>query len=248
MYGYITWTDALRRPSAGEYEVMKMRMCRVAIPGRKGLPQFVKRGMAVRAARLLRECGITRAVFPELFPYLDIFEQYRIAPADPMAVYRVLAGRLVQARLDVCGQSGKGIVVAVCAKKLTEEVRRTVTELCIRNRYVMLVSPEQDDGFCRKLRREYGVPLVQTADMEQMRKAAVIVRFSPEMPAGEEQEVIDLFAGGTPLKECLRVPEEWEAHLPDECDKMQMLAALHGCGILRPGDIRILYDSVQESG
>ena len=150
MYGYITWTDALRRPSAGEYEVMKMRMCRVAIPGRKGLPQFVKRGMAVRAARLLRECGITRAVFPELFPYLDIFAQYRIAPADPMGVYRVLAGRLVQARLDACGQSGKGIAVAVCAKKLTEEVRRTVTELCIRNRYVMLVSPEQDDGFCRK--------------------------------------------------------------------------------------------------
>lgn len=248
MYGYITWTDALRRPGAGEYEVMKMRMCRIAIPKRKGLPHFVERRLVGHAARLLRECGITRAVFPESFPYLDVFAQYRIYPADLMGVYRVLAGRLVESRLDACRQSGKGIVVAVCAKKLTEEVRRTVMELCIRNRYVMLVSPEQDDGFCRKLRREYGVPLVQAADMEQMRKAAVIVRFSPEMPVGEEQEVIDLFAGGTPLKERLCVPEEWEAHLPGECDKMQMLAALHGCGILRPGDIRISYDSVQESG
>ena len=246
MYGYIEWTKEMRRPAVAEREIQRLRFRCVAIPRRKGIPQLIQRRLVCRAAGLLHREGIVRAVFPKEFPWLEVFAQYHIYPADPMVLCRALAAELVQARLDACGQTGKGVTVAVSAQRLTEDVRRTVTELCIRNRYVMLAAPERDDGFCRKLRREYGIPLVQTENAEQLAKAAVVVRFSPEATYTQQQNVIDLFLGGIPLKETLCLLPELEAQLPGECDRMQLLAALYGAGAVRLGQIRILHDQMQE--
>ncbi len=243
MYGYIEWTKEIRRPVVTEREIQHLRFRCVTIPRRKGIPQFMQRRMASRAAGLLHREGVTRAVFPQEFPWSDIFAQQNIHPADPMMLYRALAAELVQARLDACGYRGKGVMVAVCARRLTEEVRRTVTELCIRNRYVMLAAPERDEGFCRRLRREYGIPLVHTENADQLAKAAVMVRFAPEAKYADGQEVIDLFQGGIPLRETLSLLPEPEAQLPHGCDRMQLLAALYGAGAIRSGQIRILYDT-----
>ena len=246
MYGYIEWTKEMRRPALTEREILHLRFRCAAIPQRKGMPQMIQRRLAARAAKLLHREGIVRAVFPEAFPWLELFAQHHIYPADTMVLCRALAAELVQARLDASGQMGKGVTVAVCTRRLTEEVRRTVTELCIRNRYVMLAAPERDDGFCRKLRREYGVPLLQTEHAEQLAKAAVMVRFSPEIKCAEAQDVIDLFHGGTPLSETLCLSPELDTQIPNECDRMQLLAALHSAGAIRPGQIRILYGQSQK--
>ena len=242
MYGYIEWTKEIRRPVVAEREIQHLRFRCVGISQRKGMPQRIQRRLVSRAAGLLHREGIVRAVFPKEFPWMEVFAQHHIYPADPMVLCRALASELVQARMDVCGQKGKGVIVAVSAQRLTEEVRRTVTELCIRNRYVVLAAPERDDGFCRKLRREYGIPLVQTENAEQLAKAAVVVRFSPEVKYTEQQEVIDLFPGGIPLRETLALSPELEEQLPGECDRMQLLAALYGAGAIRLGQIRILYE------
>lgn len=246
MYGYIEWTKEMRRPVMAEREILRLRFRCAAIPQRKGIPQFVQRRLAARAAKLLHREGVSRAVFPEAFPWMEVFAQYHIYPVDPMVLCRALAAELVQARLDAGGQTGKRVTVAVCTRRLTEDVRRTVTELCIRNRYVMLAAPERDDGFCRKLRREYGIPLVQTENMEQLAKAAIMVRFSPETKWAEKQEVIDLFPDGMPLRETLCLSPELEEQLPHGCDHMQLLAALHSAGAIRPGQIRILYEQKQK--
>ena len=246
MYGYIEWTKEVCRPVVAEREIQRLRFRCVAISRRKGIPQLLQRRLVSRAAGLLHREGIVRAVFPKEFPWLEVFARHHIYPADPMVLYRVLAAELVQARLDASGQAGRGVTVAVSAQRLTEEVRRTVTELCIRNRYVMLAAPERDDAFCRKLRREYGIPLVQTENAEQLAKAAVVVRFSPETTYTERQDVIDLFPGGVPFKEKLCLSPELEEQLPAGCDRMQLLAALYGAGAVRLGQIRILYDPTQK--
>ena len=188
MYGYIVWTKELRRPVVTEWEIQQLRFRCVAIPLRKGIPRFIQRRLVSRAAGLLHKEGVARAVFPKAFPWLDIFAEYHVFPADPMVMCRALAAELVQTRLHARGQTGKGVLVAVCTHRITEEVRRTVTELCIRNRYVILAAAERDDGFCRRLRREYGIPLVQTENPEQLAKAAVLVRFSPEMQYTKGQD------------------------------------------------------------
>ncbi len=247
MYGYIEWTKEMRRPVVRDREIQHLRFRCVAVPQRKGLPQFIQRRLVSYAAGLLHKEGVIRVVCPEVFPWLDVFAQHHMYPVDSMVLCRALAAELVQARLDARGQTGKGVSVAVCTQRLTEEVRRAVTELCIRNRYVILAAPERDDGFCRRLRREYGIPLVQTENPEQLAKAAVMVRFSPEANYTTEQEVIDLFPGGMPLRETLCLPAELEEQLPGECDRMQLLAALHGAGVVRLGQIRILC-AAEEKG
>ena len=131
------------------------------------------------------------------------------------------------------------VPVAVYARRITEDVRRTVTDLCVRNRYVILASPEHDDTFCRRLRREYGVPLVQTEDPGQLVKAAVLVRFSGEVACRPGQEVIDLFPGGSPVPEELILSPELESRIPVGCHRLQMLSALYGGGGIRTGQIQV---------
>ena len=245
MYGYIEWTKEMRYPVITEREIHHLRFLCVMIPQRRGVPQFVQHRLASYAAGLLHKEGVIRAVFPKDFPWIDVFAKHHIYPSDPMILCRALAAELVQARLDARGQTGRGVSVAVCTHRITEEVRRTVTELCIRNRYVMLAAPERDDAFCRRLRREYGIPLVQTENPEQLAKAAVMVRFSPGAEYTKDQDVLDLFLGGMPLRESLCLSEEIEERLPVSCDRMQLLAVLYGAGAIRLSQIRIRYDREQ---
>lgn len=240
MYGYVEWTDEVRRVTASEREILRQRFYCVKIPGKKGTPAFLLRRRSAAAAGKLQKAGVIRAVFPVEFPWMSEFAAMEIRPAEPWGLYRALAAELVQTRLAVCCQTGKQIPVAVYARRITEDVRRTVTDLCVRNRYVILSSPERDDMFCRRLRREFGVPLVQTEDPVQLSKAAVLLRFSGEVASQPGQEVIDLFPGGLPVSEVLMLAPELETRIPAGCDRLQMLAALYGGGILRPGQIQVM--------
>ena len=235
MYGYIEWTEHVRKPKVTEREIFGVRFRCIQIP-RRGTPGFLQRRTFLRGARQLQREGVTRAVFPEVFPWKALFEQQNIRPADPTPLYRAMAAELVQHRL--AGRGGKDNSVAVCAPRLNDDVRRLVTELCIRNRYVMLAVPERSDEFCRKLRREYGVSLVQTSDISG---AAAAVRFSPDMESCGEN--IDLFPEAEPPREELRLSDEVEAQLPAECNRQQLLAALYGAGAVRWQEIRIFDPS-----
>ena len=247
MYGYVEWTDKGRRIKPGVHSIAGLRMRSVSVPRKPGTPAFAVRRRCAAAAGLLSREGITRAVFPADFPHYAIFADHGVLPTDPMELWRALAAELVQFRLEQNGLQGRGVTVAVCADRLTDRVRRTVTELCIRNRYVILCAPERDDVLCRKLRREYGVPLVQTEDPAQLADAAVTVRFSPGDDPADRGEVLELYPGGRPPDAALRLPEETEAHLPETCDRMQLLTALFAAGAVRGGQIRILAPAETET-
>jgi hypothetical protein len=67
--------------------------------------------------------------------------------------------------------------VAVSADRLTGEIVRTVTELVLRHRYVLLDLPGGGEELCRQLRREYGVTLLLAPSAEQVRDAEIRVAF-----------------------------------------------------------------------
>lgn len=68
-----------------------------------------------------------------------------------------------------CG-SGRpgGARVLVTANALSGEVVRTVTELALRHRYLLLTVPFGGEELCRRLRREYGVSVLLNPTAEQM--------------------------------------------------------------------------------
>ena len=218
MFGMILWQEhKQRRPAAvPERAVLRLRFWEADISRGARTPPVLVRHRCTAAARQLQRLGVTRAVFPPAFPFLKEFARYNIRPVDPLPMYRALTGELVQSALEEQGQSGRSAVVAVCAGHLTAEVRQAVTALCIRNRYVLL----------------------QAEDPEQLRRASVVVQFSPGPGAFPGQRVLELYPGGTLPENPLRL-ESGEEQLPPGCDRRQLLAALWTGGAVRAGQIGV---------
>jgi len=242
MFGLIQWTEQKQHREAAirEREILRLRVWEVLLLRKEKTPAFLMRRRCGAAARQLQKLGVTRAVFPERFPFAEEFARYGIRPVDPLPLYRALAGELVQAALEERGLSGQGAVVAVCADHLTAEIRQAVTTLCIRNRYVLLGAPDRNGAFCRQLRREYGAPLVQTEDFQQLSRASVLVLFSPRPGAFPGQTVLELYQDGVLPAYRLVLGQEEEQLLPRGCDRAQLLGALWTAGAIRPGQLAVL--------
>ena len=241
MVALIQWTKE-KKPRMGETEVLRVRFC--TVPLKQGGPAFLMRRRCGRTARRLRGMGITRAVFPADFAWTGEFAAEGILPADPLPLYRNLAAELVQAEVEKRGT--RSAPVAVCADRLTAEVRQAVTDLCIRNRYVILSAPDREGAFCRQLRREYGVPIVQAEGAEALDRARVVVLFSARAGQFRDQAVLELYDGGT-LPPWQLLPEE-DGCLPAGCDRRQLMGALWSAGALRPGQLRAVPEKTVEKG
>ena len=243
MFALIQWTKEKKR-RIGETEVLRVRFC--TVPLKQGGPAFLLRRRCRRAARQLAHLGITRAVFPADFTWVGEFAAEGVLPADPLPLNRGLAAELVQAAVAQRGSDERGVPVAVCADRLTAEVRQAVTALCIRNRYVVLSAPDREGAFCRQLRREYGVPIVQAEGPEQLDRAGVVVLFSARAGLFRDQTVLELYDGGT-LPPWLILPEE-DGRLPEGCDCHQLMGARWAAGALRPGQLRVVPEKAEEQG
>lgn len=241
MFALIQWTKE-KKPRMGETEVLRVRFC--TVPLKRGGPSFLMRRRCRRAARQLVRLGITRAVFPADFAWVGEFAAEDVLPADPLPLYRALAAELVQAVMARRGSDERGVPVAVCADRLTAEVRQAVTALCIRNRYVVLSAPDREGAFCRQLRREYGAPVVQAEGAEQLDRAGVVVLFSARAGLFRDQTVLELYDGGT-LPPWQILPEEDDC-LPEGCDRRQLMGALWAAGALRPGQLRVVPEKPEE--
>ena len=129
--------------------------------------------------------------------------------------------------------------VAVAGSQLTGELVRTVTELSLRNRYVLLDLPYGGEELCRQLRREYGVTLLLSPAKEQLEGADVLLLFDRREDLKPGGVVLPLYEGAqTPLPPLL-LPPAMEERLPAGADRGQLLAALREAGALRPGQITV---------
>ena len=127
----------------------------------------------------------------------------------------------------------------MAGSQLTGELVRTVTELSLRNRYVLLDLPYGGEELCRQLRREYGVTLLLSPAKEQLEGADVLLLFDRREDLKPGGVVLPLYEGAqTPLPPLL-LPPAMEERLPAGADRGQLLAALREAGALRPGQITV---------
>ena len=187
------------------------------------------------AARRLRRAGVTRAVLPESFLWGAQLAKHGVRPVSTLALRRRLAADWVRQALAERGVSPGGARIAVSAAQMTGELVRTVTELSLRHRYVLLDVPYGGEELCRRLRREYGVSLLLGPDREQLEGADALVLFDPRADLRRRDGVtLPLYDEAAPMGG-VSLPPALEERLPEGAGRGQLLAALVEAGVLRPG-------------
>ncbi len=111
------------------------------------------------------------------------------------------------------------------------EVVRTVTELVLRHRYVLLDLPYGGEDLCRQLRREYGVSLLLGPSQEQLEGAEAAVLFDPRTDCrGSGRILLYDEKSRCRLWDCRRL---WRKKLPDGVNRGQLLSVLREAGSIR---------------
>ena len=159
MIGMLIWKEPGKREKAvavKERSILRVRFwCAEVLRGPK-TPEAVLRRRVAAAGKRLRKQGVTRVVLPEEFAYGPQLEKWDLHPVSTLGLRRAIAADWVRWFLAEQGTPAAGARVAVSAEQLTGEVVRTVTELCLRCRYVLLDLPYGGEELSRQLRREYG--------------------------------------------------------------------------------------------
>jgi hypothetical protein len=240
MIGFVSWTEEKAPRRAEELAVLRMRFWRVSLRRRQNAPAAVLHRRAASAAKKLQKLGVTRAVFPDDFPYEEVFKKHGVFPVGVMPLYRSLAGEWLRAETAAKGLPGAA-TAAVCGDRLTGELVRAVTELCLRCRYVLLDIPDGGEELARQLRREFGVSLILRPNAGQLAAAEAALLFAPR-PELCSTVVLALYDGAEPPKNVTLTLPALEDQLPAGCRRDQLFAALCGAGALRAAQIEIKVD------
>lgn len=240
MTGYVEWSDV---PCRGGVCYRNKEICGVyfyaamIFKGEK-TPELLLHRRLKKAAKALRHRGVSYAVFPEGFSCTEIFAECGVLPVEMLPLCRALAPELAWSAARNCGISPAAARIAVCGDHLTSELAWTVTQLCMRSRYILLAAPDHEGTFCRRLRREYGVALVQTEDAVQIAEADICVLFSPREDLQTTHAVLRLYRNAALPSIRLRVLEEKE-RIPPACNQIQMIAALYAAGVIQREQISV---------
>ena len=230
-----------RRKAAAVKEeiVLHLRLYRMGVLRGPRTPETVLRRRVLAAGKRLRKMGVTQAVLPEGFPYGRELARCGARPVSTLPLRRALAADWVRWVLEKQGKGTAGARVAVCAAQLTGEVVRTVTELCLRHRYVLLDLPYGGEELCRQLRREYGVSLLLGPSKEQLEGAEALVLFDPRTDLVRKDPAVLTLYDETQALPPISLPPAAEEALPQGADRGQLLAALREAGVLRPGQVTV---------
>lgn len=242
MIGLLLWKEPqggipLRTVTLAERNILRTRFLCAEIARGPRTAEMTLRRRVNAAARRLRRAGVTRVVLPEGFPWGSQLEKYGVRPVSTLSLRRRLAADWVRGALAEAGVSPAGARVAVSAAQMTGELVRTVTELSLRHRYVLLDVPYGGEELCRRLRREYGISLLLGPDRPQLEAADALVLFDPRTDLRRTGGVtLPLYDEAAPMG-TLSLPPALEEQLPEGADRGQLLAALLEAGALRPGQV-----------
>ena len=236
MMGLLLWKEPEGRQksvSLREESVLQMRCLQAEILRCPRTPEHVLRRRVSAALKKLKKLGVDRVVLPEDFSP-DVLPEGMRAEST-LALRQALAADWVRRELEEKGMRSAGAKVAVTAARLTGEVVRTVTELTLRHRYVLLDVPNGGEELCRRLRREYGVSVLLGPDRAGLEEAEALVLFDPRGDlAAKNPVVVPLYDEQYPLPQ-LFLPPALEERLPPGADRIQLLSALLRAGVIRPG-------------
>ncbi|MCI9121461.1 MAG: hypothetical protein HFG00_08055 [Oscillibacter sp.] len=234
MVGLLAWTEPRRgRRSVQLQEQVILRMRFLTAEIASGSHPVIQRRRVLAAGKKLHRRGVSQVVLPEDFPYTEQLAPCGLRPVSTLSLRRALAADWVRSGLAEQGQPVAGARVAVAAAALTGEVVRTVTELCLRHRYVLLDLPYGGEELCRQLRREYGVSLLLGPSKEQLEGAEALVLFDRRQDLSLGNPVaLRLFDEEAELPPVPLSPSLEEA-LPPGVNRGQLLAALREAGAIR---------------
>ena len=234
MIGMLLWKPPGKREKAvqvRERSILHTRFFCAEITRGPKTPEVALRRRVASAVKRLRRQNITQVVLPEDFPYLDQLTKGGLRPVSTLPLRRAIAADWVRWSLLERGIPTAGARVAVCAASLTGEVVRTVTELVLRHRYVLLHLPYGGEDLCRQLRREYGVSLLLGPSQEQLEGAEAAVLFDPRTDCRGSGRIL-LYDEKEPLPP-LGLPPALEEKLPDGVNRGQLLSVLREAGSIR---------------
>lgn len=242
--GLLLWKDqttGVRQKSVtlSEKRVFHLRLpCAEVLREERTLERTIRRRF-LTAAKRLQKAGITHVVLPKDLPKSVRPEQLRLQPVSTVPLRELIAADWLRLELEKAGRVTAGTRVAVSAPRLTGEVVRTVTELVLRHRYVLLDVPYGMEEFSRRLRREYGVSLLDGTDPQQLEQAEALVVFDGQRQTETPHPVLlRLHDEGVPLPAML-LPQALEEQLPQGANRGQLLTVLLQAGVLRPGQLTL---------
>lgn len=245
MMGLIVWQQPgagkrLRTVTAQETAILRVPFLQVeVVRGPRTRPGTLERRM-IRAAQKLRQAGVRYTVLPADYPPSQWPQRHGVGVVSTLSLRRSLAVELVRRITAERGLPPGSVRIAVTAGQMTGELVKTVTELTLGYRYVMLDVPYGGEELCRRLRREYGVSLLLQPSREQLEEAQVLVSFDWRTDlTGNNEAVVALYEGAESAFPPLTVPPSVETQLPAGADRLQLLAALRGAGALAPGQISL---------
>jgi hypothetical protein len=209
-------------------------LCAEVLRGPK-TPDAVLRRRVLAAAKRLQKQGIRKAILPEDFLWREQLAQREIQPISTVPLRQMLAADWVRWDLENRKIPSSGARVAVVCGGLSGAAVRTVTELALRHRYVMLKVPYGGEELCRQLRKEYGISLLLKPSQEQMESADVTVLFE-KWGEGRGRGRLPLYDETMKMPE-LSLPPALEDFLPPGTERNQMLTVLLEAGAIRPGQI-----------
>lgn len=223
-----------------EINVLHVRFLRAGIlRGERTSETVVRRRVKSAGKKLLRQ-GTGRVVLPAGMPTEALPEGLR--PAGTLPLRRAVAADWCGELLRLRDRNPAGARVLVTANALSGEVVRTVTELALRHRYLLLEVPYGGEELCRRLRREYGVSvLLHPAPGDP---ADIQIAFDPTERRGES--FLPLYDEALPMPRLI-LPPELELRLPENADRGQLLSVLWEMGALRPGQVAVQLKSAQEA-
>lgn len=245
MMGLIVWQQPgagkrLRTVTAQETAILRVPFLQVeVVRGPRTRPGTLERRI-IRAAQKLRQAGVRYTVLPADYPPSQWPQRHGVGVVSTLSLRRSLAVELVRRITAERGLPPGSVRIAVTAGQMTGELVKTVTELTLGYRYVMLDVPYGGEELCRRLRREYGVSLLLQPSREQLEEAQVLVSFDRRTDlTGNNEAVVALYEGAESAFPPLTVPPSVETQLPAGANRLQLLAALRGAGALAPGQISL---------
>ena len=241
MVGMMLWEPSghwTRPVTLKEVSVLHIRfLCARMAQDRRRNPLTERRRLRTAGKKLLRQ-RVEQVVLPAGASAEALPEGLR--PVETLPLRRAIAADWCGELLRFRGENPAGARVLITADALSGEVVRTVTELALRHRYLLLTVPFGGEELCRRLRREYGVSVLLNPTAEQMAEAAVQIAFDPVEAAGGS--FLPLYDEQLPLP-ALLLPPSIEACLPKGVNRGQLLSVLWEHGALRPGQVTVRLEA-----
>lgn len=236
MLGLLQW-DAGSRIRFDTELVLGMRCLCARVPRGEKTPEVLLRRRCRKALRKMAAQGADAVILPEGSGMEPLLERCGVHAVSTLPLRWRLAADWAAGVLKEEGKAGT--IVAVTAERLTGAVVRTITELALRHRYLLLEIGYGGEELCRSLRREYGVSPQLNPGRETMETAEVWVAFDPvsgEVPSA--CRLLPVYDEHVPLPPLL-LPPVLEEQLPGGVCREQLLAALLAAGRLAGGQISL---------